>query len=256
MNYIYTNIVITMEIILYQADISQKAGKDKRSFVSKEFANRQSLNPKAAAEYLGYGFLGVSIMFLLVGFAPIIKEELRYRFEKIFFFPSPEANIESIFPENSQKVIEEEATRYGVDIDFSLVIPKISAVSRVIANVNPANEQEYKELLKTGVAHAIGTKLPGGKGIIYLFAHSTNNPENIVRYNAVFYLLKELEPGDEIIVFFAGQKFLYKVTENFITEADDLKWLSKEENEEKLILQTCWPPGTSLKRLIVVAKPY
>ncbi|RJR24788.1 sortase [Candidatus Microgenomates bacterium] len=237
-----------MEIILYEA-------KDKKSLVLKEFTKLSFINSKAAAEYLGYSFLAASLMFLLVGFAPIIKEEAKYQLKRLFTFSAPEASVESVFFENSKKIVEEEAAKYGVDTDFSLVIPKISATSKIIANVDPADENKYKELLKTGVAHATGTKFPGNNGTIYLFAHSTNNPENIVRYNAVFYLLKELEPEDEVIVFFAGQKFVYKVTKNFIAEAGDLKWLSGDENEEKLILQTCWPPGTTFKRLIVEAKP-
>lgn len=239
-----------MEIILYDAS------KDKKALVSREFSKPSFFNVRATSEYLGYCFLAASIMFLLVGFAPIIKEEAKYQFRRLFSFSAPKASVENVFFENSKKAIEEEAVKYGVDTDFSIVIPKISATSKVIANVDPAKEQEYKELLKTGVAHASGTKFPGSNGTIFLFAHSTNNPENIARYNAVFYLLKELTLNDEVIIFFAGQKFLYKVTENFITEANDLKWLSENENEEKLVLQTCWPPGTTFKRLIVVAKPY
>jgi len=45
------------------------------------------------------------------------------------------------------------------------------------------------------------------KGTIFLFAHSTDAPWNIIRYNAVFYLLRELDAGDGIIVFFLGKRF-------------------------------------------------
>lgn len=157
--------------------------------------------------------------------------------------------------EERTKMVQAEAASYGVSTDFSVVIPKIKAASKIVPNVNPSNEEDYKTYLMEGVGHAAGTKFPGEKGTIYLFSHSTNSLANISRFNAVFYSLKELEPGDEIIIYFTGKKFVYKTTEKIITQANDLKWLTEETNEERLILQTCWPPGTSLKRLLIIAKP-
>lgn len=156
--------------------------------------------------------------------------------------------------ESNRALVQEEAQKYGVETDFSIVIPKISAAAQVIPNVDPSNEEEYRNSLKDGVAHAKGSNFPGGRGTIYIFAHSTNTLANVSRYNAVFYQLKDLEAGDKIIIFFTGQKFIYQVLNRQIVEAKDTSWLT-DVGEERLILQTCWPPGTSLKRLIVIARP-
>ncbi len=153
-----------------------------------------------------------------------------------------------------RKLASEEAQKYNVPTDFSIVIPKISAAARVIANVDPADEEAYRNALKLGVSHAQGTAFPGNKGTIYLFAHSTNTLANVSRYNAIFYQLKDLEAGDKVIIFYTGKEFIYQVTDKQIVGAKDVSWLS-DSGEEKLVLQTCWPPGTSLKRLIIVAKP-
>src|SRR3972149_1574681 len=74
------------------------------------------------------------------------------------------------------------------------------------------------------------------------------------RYNAVFYLLRKLEAGDKIIVFFADKKYEYQVTQKLTTPAKDVSWFSYDDGEETLVLQTCDPPGTTFRRLIVVAK--
>jgi len=158
----------------------------------------------------------------------------------------------------SLELASKEAEKYGVTTDFSLVIPKVSAAAKVIPNVNPANEEEYRQALKSGVAHALGSSLPGSDGTIYIFAHSTNSLANVSKYNAIFYQLKDLVAGDKIIIFYEGQRFVYQVTDNLTTTATDTSWLTSTPaggQEEKLVLQTCWPPGTSLKRLIVIARP-
>lgn len=143
-----------------------------------------------------------------------------------------------------------------VDTDFGIVIPKINANARVLPNVDPSNYKEYMEALKLGVAHAAGTALPGLSGNTYFFAHSTDFFWNVGRYNAVFYLLKELEAGDEVDVFYNGRRFIYTVADKKIVSPDDISYLTDSlDGQERLTLQTCWPPGTTIKRLLIIAKP-
>jgi len=140
---------------------------------------------------------------------------------------------------------------------FSIVIPKINANANVIPNVDPGNEPEFQDALQNGVAHAKGTVFPGHKGNIYLFAHSTDNWWNVGRYNAVFYLLKDVSIGDAAIVYFENVRHNYVVTDSKIVDPTDVSYLvdSQKSPDETLILQTCWPPGTTWKRLLVFAKP-
>lgn len=140
------------------------------------------------------------------------------------------------------------------DPQFSIIIPKIAANANIIANVNAADENGYLEALKTGVAHVAGTDFPGEGGHIYLFAHSTDYFWNVGTYNAVFYLLTKLEAGDEIDLFYKGARYIYKVDSKEIVDPDKIDYLTRKTNEEFLTLQTCWPAGTTLKRLLVFAK--
>ncbi len=143
------------------------------------------------------------------------------------------------------------------DPSFSIVIPKIGATAKIFPNVDASNQDQFLPLLMKGVAHAKGTVFPGMKGNVYLFAHSTDNFWDVGRYNAVFYLIKDLKPGDEIVIFYANKRFNYVVTGSKIVNPSDVSYIVNAQNKssETLILQTCWPPGTTLQRLLVFAKP-
>ena len=137
---------------------------------------------------------------------------------------------------------------------FSLEIPSINVFSRVIENVDPYNEGVYLESLKQGVAHAKGTKLPGEGGTVYMFAHSSDVPWRITRYNTAFFKLDLVKNGDEIIVRRNGKEFKYKVFDKKTVWPNEVAYL-KEDQGDFLILQTCTPVGTALQRLLVFAKP-
>lgn len=136
---------------------------------------------------------------------------------------------------------------------FSLEIPKIGAKAQVTANVNSGDKKEYQAVLKQGVAHAAGTYLPGMGGSVTLFAHSTDIEANVAMYNALFYRLDELVPGDEIVVWFLGEKKLYRVTGSKILPPSNVEAFKTEKTGEKLYLITCTPRGTTKNRLIVEA---
>ncbi len=139
------------------------------------------------------------------------------------------------------------------DPSFTIIIPKIGANAKIIANVDAANEPAYLEALKQGVGHVLGTAYPGEGGHIFLFAHSTDYFWNVGSYNAVFYLLYKLEKNDEVDIFYKGQRYVYKVINKKIVDPSQIEFLTRKTNKEFLTLQTCWPPGTTLKRLLVFA---
>ncbi len=142
------------------------------------------------------------------------------------------------------------------DTSFSITIPKIGASAKIFPNVDPENSNEFVPVLTKGIAHAKGSVFPGFAGNVYLFAHSTDNWWNVGRYNAIFYLLKNLTRGDSVVVFFENRRYDYVVDEVLVADARDTQFISRPQvGEEKLVLQTCWPPGTTWKRLVVTANP-
>ena len=139
------------------------------------------------------------------------------------------------------------------DKNFSIIVPKIGINASVIPAVDPTNPKEYDEALQKGVAHASTSFFPNENGVVYLFSHSTNYEWFIKDLNAVFYLMKNLDEGDLVILVYKGNRYTYSITEKRIVAPTDVSYLTPMEGERKLILQTCWPPGSTAERLLVLA---
>jgi LPXTG-site transpeptidase (sortase) family protein len=205
---------------------------------------------------------------LVVGktFAPVVWQEAVYLLRTVKKVETVVVSAESKEPASNKargnafasllsKFTETKEVIVPKDPEYSIVIPKIAANSRVIKNVNSANYEEYIDALKYGVAHALGTAYPGENGHIYLFAHSTDTLLNVDSYNAVFYLLYKLDPGDSIYLFYKGKKHIYKVLGKKVVDPSEVFYLTRSATSEFLTLQTCWPPGTTLQRMLIFAVP-
>ena len=143
-----------------------------------------------------------------------------------------------------------------IDPLFSILIPKLGIDEKVFPNIDPNDPGQYLSVLQQGIAHAKGSVFPGVDGTTYLFAHSADNWWDIEHYNAIFYTLNNLSPGDEITVFFENHRYEYVVSGQIISDPQDVSYLaSQHTGEQRLVLQTCWPPGTTFKRLYVIATP-
>lgn len=163
-----------------------------------------------------------------------------------------QTNLNILEEQNKAKFIAKMGLPKNADWNFSLIIPKISLNTEVFPNIDPANKDEYLSVLKKGVAHAKLTALPGEEGLVYIFGHSTDYPWNIKEYNALFYSIKDLKEGDKIIILYKNKAYIYKTLYQKIIDDNNLIYLNAKTNAKMVVLQTCWPPGTTWKRLIVV----
>lgn len=136
------------------------------------------------------------------------------------------------------------------DKNFSIIVPKIGINAAVIPAVDPT---EYDEALQKGVAHASTSFFPNENGAVYLFSHSTNYDWFVKDLNAVFYLMKNLEAGDLVILVYKSTRYTYKITEKRIVSPKEVSYIAPIEGKKMLILQTCWPPGSTTQRLLVFA---
>lgn len=219
------------------------------------------------------------ILFTIFGitatFGPALYFEGRYQLTKALNVKYSASSQEEVTPSEFSKILangrkiktqpdlfnevlggKREEILYPQDPSFSVIIPKIGANEKITPNVDPDNEQEYLEVLSHSIAHAKGTAFPGIDGTTYLFAHSTDNFWDVGRYNAVFYLLNKMENGDDVVLFFGGKRYNYKVYDTKIVDSSDTHFIDGALGQgERVILQTCWPPGTAWKRLLIFAKP-
>lgn len=205
---------------------------------------------------LGSVLMVVAILGLVALFEPLLQAEISYRLWTLRR-PSTlttEGQLgqvkRSLFGEllwlDSKNIVA------PADWQFSLIIPKLAINTPVVANVSPADEKEYNLALKGGVAHARGSGLPGDAGTVFIFGHSSGYLWDTSPYKTIFYPLNNLEANDEIIVIFADQRYLYRVGEKKIVNPDEVALLAPD-NQKQLVLQTCWPPFTNWKRLVIIA---
>lgn len=177
------------------------------------------------------------LLFFIYTFYPVITTEITYRLDDSFRGFGLK-----------QRIVPK-------DLDFGIVIPKIFANARIIDDIDPYNAEVYRVALTKGIAHARGSSYPGGIGNTFLFSHSSVNFYEANKFNSVFYLLDKLEKEDEIDIYFDRKIFKYAVTDKKLVDAGDVSYLSGSGSEQTLTLMTCWPPGTTFKRLLVIAKP-
>lgn len=157
--------------------------------------------------------------------------------------------------------------------DNRLVISKINLDAPIIFSDN-LEEKEITESLKNGVVWWPDTAFPGEEGNCVITGHSSDFFWKKGNYKTIFALLGELNEGDEIIIYFDQQKFVYKVKTKEIVSANNTNILSQTPlsgaNKKEpltgsvrsltgpvgptLTLFTCWPLGTDLKRLVVEAE--
>lgn len=214
-----------------------------------------------------------SVGFLVFQFYPVVSAEISFRSGQIGNKNAPQSEIPvynepsvstplssspipTLFASPSAIVRPTLPTleKEPINKNFGLIIEKIGANALVVPQVDPYDQKAYDTALSKGVAHAKGTVYPGEVGNSYMFAHNTLNAWDIPRYNAVFFLLHNLEPGDRITTFFNGERFDYVVFDKKVHKPTDLTPLETKYSEPVLSLQTCWPPGTTWQRLVVRAK--
>ncbi len=222
-----------------------------------------------AIRFLVYLSIFIGLFSVFLEFGPIISAEATYRLDTVFgvkhtLAPTiitsdnptgePQASDSPTgpgfgdIPSATTDAIQPSSTEFGI------VIEKINANAKVIPEVDPGDERDYAKALAQGVAAAKGSTKPGEPGNLYIFSHSTDAPWNVARFNAVFYLLRELNPGDRVVIFYQNRRYNYIVFDKTIIKSDDLTYLFNRYDKPVLTLQTCDPPGTSLNRLVVRAK--
>lgn len=196
--------------------------------------------------------IGVFILTLSIG--PLLKDELWFYYSEFTnkkFVLSETAPADSPFA----ALISKEVTISPPDKDFSIIIERIGVSAPVIRDVSVFDSNAYKAALKEGVAHSASSPYPSPyPGNVYLFAHASVNFWELGKYANVFNLLRKLDEGDLIHVFYEGDDYIYQVISKEVVKGWDTTPLVLKYIEPVLTLQTCDPPGTTLNRLVVTSK--
>ena len=198
----------------------------------------------------------VGFVLLILTYGPLIKDEFWYMFKELksqkYVLNDPRGTDDSAF---ARFLTNKSVSLKPVNTSFSVVIEKIGVNAPIVADVSVTDKNAYMEALKSGVAHASVSDYPSEKpGNVYLFAHASIDFWRLGRYATVFNLLRKLEKGDKVHVFYKGDDYIYEVINKEVQKGFNTFPLTRTTIEPILTLQTCDPPGTTLNRLIVTAK--
>ncbi len=168
-------------------------------------------------------------------------------------------------PKGAKKLIKKEFPPLHLSVtplDFRLVIPKLIKSVPLVAMPDEyitddlwgKFEKEVQGYLRDGVVHYPGTASPGQIGNAFFTGHSSYYPWDKGNFKDVFANLNKLNIGDEYIIFFQQKKYRYRVVEKKEVSPLEVGVLEQPENKKLSTLMTCWPLGTTFRRLIVVAE--
>jgi len=121
-----------------------------------------------------------------------------------------------------------------------LSLPKIDSELAIVEGTDP------DELAK-GVGHYKGSFYPHQGGQIVLSGHR----------DTVFKRVGDLELGDELVMKMSYGEASYEIVNTKIVDADDTSVITLQNQEEELILTTCYPfgyVGDAPERYIIYAK--
>ena len=170
-------------------------------------------------------FLGQEID-IVFGIANTISVDTSKRTEK---------KVEYDLSNKQLKSYPEYGTQYA-----TIEIPKI--------DVNlPVYFGDTMEILKKGVGHSSGSYFPGEGGSIIYMGHNSKS---------VFRRFGELQIGNEITIKANYGEFKYEIYDMQIVEETETDKLPIQENEEKLMIYTCYPfvnIGYTTQRYVVYA---
>lgn len=237
--------------IIYQA--KRKTNK------AKQLKRRQVFAGFQWQRKLGFLLLSLSLVGTLFFLSPILAAKTIQQQAKGFkplisqkITPQPKKDAHLPLPKE-EKEVKKTAARVN---SFFLTIEKIGLVGApVIPYINTDNINEYQQALNQGLVHAKGTALPGEGELVYIFGHSTNYPWHVERINALFYQIEKVEISDLIKIEYNGEHFVYHVFDKKIVKPEEVDLVKQQLDKDVLVLQSCYPPGTTWKRLLLFARP-
>ncbi len=133
-----------------------------------------------------------------------------------------------------------------------LEIPSLKINVPIIWTSEPKN---FDKDLQAGVVHYPGTALPGQIGTTYISGHSSNYIWAKGNYNKIFSKLGDLADNTSFKITVVQKNgrdavFHYVVTGRKEYSATDQEQF-KNSGKSTVALSTCWPVGTTAKRLVV-----
>ncbi len=155
-------------------------------------------------------------------------------------------NVQTPPPLNGQDVL------LNTETPGRLEIPSLNINVPIIFSKDP---KDFDKDLQVGVIHYPGTAIPGQIGTTYISGHSSNYVWAKGSYNRVFASLGNLADGASFKITVVGadgkdKRFYYVVNRRQEFQATDPAQFDNG-GKSTVALSTCWPVGTTQKRLVI-----
>ncbi len=173
----------------------------------------------------------------------------------MYDFFTPYQNVEASPNINTNNQTKDNKVKFAYsEKENGIEIPDIGISAPISFPVNTESGILAKALDK-GPIYYPGSVLPEEKGQIIILGHSA--PENWpkIKYDWVFSDLEKLVSGSKILLYLNNKKYVYNVEKkSIIQKGQEISPSALTNNDNILILVSCWPPGKNLQRIAVQAK--
>lgn len=147
---------------------------------------------------------------------------------------APSIDPAQIVPYDDQLTFDRDPMMSWVDI------PSISVSMPIYHGTSDA-------ALMAGVGHLEGTSLPVGGSSTHCVLTAHSGMQNLRMFDDI----RQLEPGDLVLLHTMGDIYAYRVTGSEVVWPDQLNSLAIEPGQDLLTLVTCTPYGVNDHRLLV-----
>lgn len=156
----------------------------------------------------------------------------------------------------SQNLIVDPLQNTKVGPEPRLIIPKINVDAPIVMGLTSLAESQVQNGLRDGVVHYPipgASSMPGEQGNSVILGHSSNDVFDDGNYKFIFVQLEQINAGDTFFVNYNSTRYTYKVSHKEVILPTQVDKLTLPSEKPQMILITCVPVGTALKRLIVYA---
>lgn len=166
-----------------------------------------------------------------------------------------EASRNGTAPERALYSSEEDlgCSGHEQDVGVHAVVVPAPAISVPAVGIRAAIESNVsKSSLAAGAGHYPGTGWPGQGRTIGLAGHDVTYVPAAAGGH-VFHRLIAAKVGERVYIHWRGRVFVYRITARHVVRPTDVAVL-KDVGYERLVMTTCYPPGSASFRLVTVAR--
>lgn len=190
---------------------------------------------------------------ILMGLAVVIVI-LFLQYNRLIFAPIAAYVSPGESPTGEITAVDPTITLTKVSSENKLIIPKLNVDVPLNFGVGLDG---VMAAMNNGVVHYRingASAYPGEIGNFVVMGHSAGDVYSANQYKFIFSGLERLQEGDIMYVHYNSVRYTYKMVGREIILPTEVSKLVIETDKPMMTLVTCWPLGTSQKRLLISAE--